>query len=180
MNKFEYTLRDNKYKITKKSLNDFILCENKNINYIISTLNDIILFKYGNLKNNCDILYQYYIDNTDLYTKTIKELNINERRLKLLLNKIKEYNNYRFLIIGGGTCETISILEETDSEAWKTINNIILNCFNGHVRGALCLEKNDDDIGTLYNLNAMFTPKIPNKINSVKADDLLPNWNNYK
>ena len=47
----------------------------------------------------------------------------------------------------------------------------------GRVRFAFCYKYGDVNPGTFKNLAAFFTPKIPDQINCVKADDLFPGWN---
>ena len=79
---------------------------------------------------------------------------------------------YKFVFLLGAHNDVKEFDANTHIEAWKQANDYI-NKRHGECRACYCISIDDKDTGTLRNLESLFKPKIKNKINSLRATDLI-------
>lgn len=106
-----------------------------------------------------------------------KQMNCNH-----VAKRILELIPYRFFYIGGGMGETRTFYCDGNHEkVWEMANEYCISSLKGNVRSIICLTKNGEDTGALKNLEAMFSPIIEDQpVRSVRASDLLPEYEEYK
>lgn len=151
------------------------------IQEVYDVLEDCIFFEYAS--KDVMELCKTIIDIRPM-GKMPKDMSTYERKLMQtggLAKTIFEFTPYKFFFLCGATAEHRTFFARDHREAWTKANDYCIHSFGGNVRAVLCLTKDGEDIGTLRNLEAMFTPKQKKQeIHSVKAEDLVPKYKNNK
>jgi len=150
------------------------------IQEVYDVLEDCIFFEYA--PKDVIELCKSIIDIRPV-GKMPKDMDLYERKLMQaggLAKIIFEFTPYKFFFLGGATVEHRTLFARDHKEAWTKANEYCIGSFSGNVRGIFCLTKDGKDVGTLKNLEAMFTPKDTNTFQSVKAVDLLPEYKDYE
>jgi len=188
MSKTKANIRYNRIKVLDKKIQDLTVLDwsidinDMDLNYIIEAnrlLEDLLVFEYipREVNSLIESISNRFVD----IPKVFKDRTLNERQLfscKGKINNIKKLNRYKFFFLpGGGICEHRTLYATSHEEVWEKAYQIVKNEFNGHMRGVLALSENDEDVGTLQNLESMFKPKDPNQsCHSVRATDLMPDY----
>lgn len=147
-------------------------------------LEDCIFFEYA--PNDIRKICELFIKKREAFKSTKpKDMTSYERRLiKVcgMAKSIMEYTPYKFFFLGGAMAEHRTLFAKDHKEAWNKANEYCVESFDGNIRGILCLTKDGEDIGTLKNIGAMFTPmpEDPKEARGVRAVDLVPEYENYK
>lgn len=184
MEKLKNLIKDNRISFLHKKISEILL--NNNIDSdseeIRRILEECVIFEYRS-KNVVDLCNLVISEQIKFSSKKPKDMSSNERNILRSIGyarNLLELIPYRFIFIGGAILEAKTIFAKTHEGAWTKANSYTVDVRSGLVRSVLCIEVDGKDTGTLHNLNSMFTPKKLGKFNCAKADDLLPNWKDYK
>lgn len=179
MNKRQIYEIDNRRTKLRKELESNT--EELTIEYIRKVMNDAILLDYFP-----DIIKKMIVKWKELITLKSLECTTEKDRVQYIRRQHNRYNHinkidkYQFFFMSGGMAYTRYIYSEDHKDAWKKANNITEEEYGGNVRCVLCISINDKDTGTLHELKYMFKPKTKGRINSIKAEDLLIDWENLE
>lgn len=151
------------------------------LNEIYEIFEDCVFFEYA--PKDVIELCNKMIDSRP--TKMPKDMTSFERkhiRVAGLAKTIVEYTPYKFFFMGGAMAEHRTLFAKDHKEAWNKANEYCVESFGGNILGIFCLTKDGEDVGTLRNLAAMFEPitEGPNEVRSVRAIDLIPNYQDHK
>lgn len=184
MEKLKNLIKDNRKSFLHKKIDVILLSNNidSNAEEIRRILEECIIFEYKS-KNVVDLCNLVISEHSKFSGKIPKDMSQSERNLLRSIGyarNLLELIQYKFIFIGGAILEVKTILAKTHEGAWSKANSYTVDVRSGLVRSVLCIEVDGKDTGTLHNLNSLFTPKELGKVNCAKADDLLPNWKDYK
>lgn len=160
-----------------------ILTTEESVQGLIDLFMDAIMAQYGspNMTKILTRIREAFEDTPKKLPKDQTKLEKKQFRLRNLVKRMADLVPYRFFYLdAGGVSRSVTLYSTSHEGAWKQVMEYVINERKGHVRAVLGLTVGEKDIGTLWNLGKMFEPiEDDGKVRSVRASDLLPEWEDY-
>ena len=158
------------FKDKKQSfLKQLVYDETKNIHQVKCILKDALYYKVA------PKIILDYINRYEEYI--VEELKVKKHvaQISSVVDELKSYSQYKYLIIGGAMMEHITIYEKSHKDAWSVVSGLI-NDKNGNILTALCYELNGDTTRSFEGLEKMFKEPIQHQVRGAVVKDFLPNY----
>lgn len=143
---------------------------------LLALLNKFVYFDYvsDDIKELCCVVIE------SIGKNTFEKNEVKKRRLYHACDMLLSIRTYKFVIMCGGTYDIKTFYAVSYVAVWDKVSNYIRCRLEGVARAVFCVQIDGEDIGTLSNLEELFTPRVDGQVNGMKADQVSIKWKDYK